>query len=196
MHGFGPERRPGHAEGLREAKENREHACRKIAGRDIGRADESEDRTDSLQDEAHHAGGEAALSKYKAADAHRRDSKGNGLTGAVAVEQQPGDQRHQGIGDVIRRDHPAEIVAAPRRRQLWLHHARSGAHGVLVEVEDRAQQPGQNVDRPQIAGRRGGALRNPAGRRATRRLNPQQFLAISRVYLCSHFVGHDPTPIA
>ena len=78
VHGFGPERRPGHAEGLREAKENRQHACRKIAGRDIGRADESEDRTDSLQDEADHAGGEAALSKYKAADADRRDSKGNG----------------------------------------------------------------------------------------------------------------------
>src|SRR6185295_7562112 len=38
-------------------------------------------------------------------------------------------------------------------------------------------------------------LRNLAGRRATRRLNPQQFLPISRVYLCSHFVGHDPTPI-
>ena len=63
-----------------------------IAGRDIGRADESEDRTDSLQDEADHSGGEAALSKYKAADAHCRNSKGNGLTGAVAVEQQSGDQ--------------------------------------------------------------------------------------------------------
>jgi hypothetical protein len=86
VYGFGPERRPGHAEGLREAKENRQHARRKVACRDIRRADESEDRTDSLQNEAHHAGGEAAFSEDKAADADHRDSERNGLTGPIAVE--------------------------------------------------------------------------------------------------------------
>src|SRR5262245_60084335 len=99
VYGFGPERRPGHAD-------CRASSLRRTCSR--WPSIFSTARPASLTP----AGGEVALGEDKAAGADHRDSERNGLTGPVAVEQQPGDQCHQGIRDVIGRDHRSDIVAA------------------------------------------------------------------------------------
>ena len=83
---------------------------REIARGDIGRADEREDGADALQDEADQAGDLAALCEDQAAYADESDGIRHRARGAIAIQKKSHRERGHRIGDVVGRDHLADMV--------------------------------------------------------------------------------------
>ena len=136
-----------HAEALGEPDGGREPCRGETVAGEIDRAGEREGGSRTLEQAAELRAGRGAEAEHDGANGGQQYPDWHDVFRAETIQRCAGDDRECGVGVVVEADQRTHTQRRQSERglQLWDHHAGCGPEGILAEIEQEAETPGEDV---------------------------------------------------